>query len=83
MKDYQAMQEAMSVMCKRHITYYSTHTHTMSYTTLYSQTFFVGDLQPKRSVNPNLTLNRIQGKAAYMRPLKLQASLRARDLARY
>ena len=28
-------------------------------------------------------LNRIQGTVAYMRPLKLQASLRARDLARY
>ena len=28
-------------------------------------------------------VNRTRGKVAYMRPLKLQASLRARDLARY
>jgi len=28
-------------------------------------------------------IKRISGKVAYMRPLKLQASLRARDLARY
>ena len=30
-----------------------------------------------------IIVNRIQGTVAYMRPLKLQASLRARDLARY
>ena len=30
-----------------------------------------------------MTFNRIPGTVAYMRPLKLQASLRARDLAQY
>ena len=34
-------------------------------------------------IDSSVHFNRIVGTVAYMRPLKLQASLRARDLARY
>ena len=42
-----------------------------------------GGLTPVAQPLDNKVINRIQGTVAYMRPLKLQASLRARDLARY
>ena len=37
----------------------------------------------KPSARLNDVFNRISGKVTYMRPLKLQASLRSRDLGRY
>ena len=50
----------------------------------YSSTnLYGGSVHEKCSMpRPFISINRIVGEVAYMRPLKLQASLRARDLVR-